>query len=225
MNKSEQISELAVALVAAQKEIKAAIKDASNPFFKSRYADLASVIEAVRMPLNKAGITFLQPVSAAEHGVSVDTILLHTSGQWISETLVMPVTKDDAQGVGSAITYARRYGLQSMCGVPTEDDDGNAATKAAPLKASAPSVATDVWNSLDDKTRSTLTDLATVTKEYLDDGDIDGAAASLESAGLDVDSKVALWSRFDSKQRSALKRAIQVRAINSGMHPTQPAPL
>lgn len=216
MEHSESIKEIATALVKAQKDIKAAVKDAANPFFKSRYADLASIIEAVRTPLNAAGITFLQPVSEAEHGVKVETMLVHESGEWMSESLVMPVAKEDAQGVGSAITYARRYGLQSMCGVPTEDDDGNAATIAPPKKA-AITPTTGAWEALEDKARSRLTDLAIVAKEYIADGDIDGAVKAIDDAALDADHKVALWTQFDSKQRSAMKRAAQIASIKQGM--------
>jgi hypothetical protein len=131
---SDSIKEISGALLKAQIAIRAAIKDATNPHFRSKYADLASVIEAVKEPLNKNSISFIQPVSFDEHGVLVETVLLHTSGEWISGTLAIPVSKQDAQGVGSAISYGRRYGLQSMCGVPAEDDDGNAATASAPSR-------------------------------------------------------------------------------------------
>lgn len=130
MNKSESIVKIAPALLKAQKAIKAALKDANNPHFKSKYADLSSVIDAVKAPLNEAGITFLQGVEDAETGVAVETVLMHESGEWISSTIKIPASKQDAQGYGSATTYARRYGLQAMCGVPAEDDDGNAASKA-----------------------------------------------------------------------------------------------
>ncbi len=216
MKNSESIKEIAAALVKAQTEIKAAIKDSANPFFKSKYADLASVIEAVRIPLNKAGISFLQPVSEAEHGVKVETVLIHTSGEWISESLVMPVSKEDAQGVGSAITYARRYGLQSMCGVPVEDDDGNAAAKSPPAKSTI-TPTTGAWEALTDRDRSLLTDLSNVVKEYVKDGDFEGAMNCIDDAGLDADHKVALWTLFDSKARSAMKRAKQEMALRAGM--------
>lgn len=133
MHRSESIKELAAALPKAQAAMKGAVKDAQNPHFRSKYADLTSVIEAVKPALNANGITFLQPVTFNEHGVCVETLLLHTSGEWISESLTIPVSKHDAQGVGSAISYGRRYGLQAICGVPAEDDDGNAATATAPL--------------------------------------------------------------------------------------------
>lgn len=131
MNRSESIATLAAALVKAQGEIKAALKDSTNPHFRSKYADLSSVVDAVKAPLLKHGISFIQGVNDAEGGVAVETMLLHTSGEWLSSTLRIPASKQDAQGYGSAITYGRRYGLQSMCGVPAEDDDGNAATASA----------------------------------------------------------------------------------------------
>lgn len=132
MNKSESIAKLAPSLCAAFDEIKWAVKDSTNPHYKSKYADISSIIEAVKIPLLKQGIVFLQGVGGSENMVTVETMLLHSSGEWISSTLEIPASKHDAQGFGSAITYGRRYGLQAMCGVPTADDDGEAATKSAP---------------------------------------------------------------------------------------------
>ena len=208
MKTSESIKEIAPALVIAQSEIKAAIKDATNPFFKNKYADLASVIEAVRIPLNKAGISFLQPASANETGVVVETVLLHKSVEWVSESLHMPVNKQDAQAVGSAITYGRRYGLQSFCGVPSEDDDGERASKsqAAPKVIQTPTAG--AWDKMTNEQQSRLTDLAQVVKEYLADQDVEQAIKVIEDAALDADAKVALWTRFDSKQRAMMKKAI-----------------
>ena len=131
MNKSDSIAAIAPALIKAQLEIKAALKDSTNPHFRSKYADLSSVVDAVKVPLLKNGIAFLQGVHDAVDGVAVETFLLHTSGEWLSSTMRIPAVKQDAQGYGSAITYGRRYGLQSMCGVPAEDDDGNAAAASA----------------------------------------------------------------------------------------------
>ncbi len=129
MNKSEQINELATALSKAQGAIKGALKDTANPFFKSKYADLSSVWEACREQLANNGLSVAQTPCKSEHGyVGIETILMHSSGQWISNDFAIPVTKVDAQGFGSAITYARRYALAAMVGVAPEDDDGNAAT-------------------------------------------------------------------------------------------------
>lgn len=136
MQHSETLKEIAPALVKAQSAIRSAIKDATNPHFRSKYADLSSVVEAVKPALVANGITFLQGVADAEGGVAVETMLLHTSGEWISSTLRIPASKNDAQGYGSAITYGRRYGLQSLCGVPSDDDDGNAAVASKGLPAS-----------------------------------------------------------------------------------------
>jgi len=132
MQHSDSIKELAVALHKAQGKFKSALKDSSNPHFRSKYADLTSVIDAVKPALNSEGIVFLQGLSSSENGVVVETMLLHVSGEWISEKLEIPASKHDAQGYGSACTYGRRYGLQAMCGVPAEDDDGNAASASAP---------------------------------------------------------------------------------------------
>ena len=147
MNKSENIGQLALALSKAQGQMKFAAKDANNPFFKSKYADLASVIEAIKVPLSANGIAFVQATDFEDSAVIVETILLHESGEWISGRLRMQPTKNDPQGVGSAVTYAKRYGLQALVGVPSDDDDGNAATglqgapqqgpKAAPKPAPA----------------------------------------------------------------------------------------
>jgi len=133
MTTSDTINELAAALAKAQGKIKGATKDADNPFFKSKYADLASVWDACRAELAANGLSVVQAPRASvyEGGwvIEVETRLLHGSGQWMSESLSLPVGKPDAQGVGSAITYARRYALASFVGVAPEDDDGNAAVK------------------------------------------------------------------------------------------------
>ena len=128
MKKSDTIGKIAVALCLAQKEIKGAIKDSSNPFFKSTYADLASVWEAIRKPLTDHGLSIAQLTDEHPEGVVIETILMHESGEWISGRLYMKPIKNDPQGIGSAITYGRRYGLQAITGVCPEDDDGNKAS-------------------------------------------------------------------------------------------------
>jgi hypothetical protein len=132
MTKSDAINELAAAMAKAQAVMTGAKKDAANPFFKSHYADLASVREACMPALTAHGLSVIQfprLVSAEQGGmvVEVETILAHSSGQFIADTLSVPVTKADAQGVGSAITYARRYALGAVAGVAAEDDDGEGA--------------------------------------------------------------------------------------------------
>ena len=118
------------ALVAAQKSFGPALKSSTNPHFKSRYADLASVVEAVIDGLNANGIALMQLTHECENGVIVETMFLHESGETLSAgKLHVPATKHDAQGYGSALTYARRYSLMAACGVAPEDDDGNAASR------------------------------------------------------------------------------------------------
>lgn len=126
---SQSIAALAAALAKAQGEMQGASKDSVNPHFKSRYADLASVWDACRAVLSKNGLAVLQPVRADGPSVTVTTILTHSSGEWISEALTMTATQNTPQGVGSAITYGRRYGLAAMVGIAPEDDDGNAASQ------------------------------------------------------------------------------------------------
>jgi hypothetical protein len=130
MDKSESIASLAKAMVKAQTVIKPAIKDSNNPFFKSKYADLGSVFDACKDALNNNGITVMQPTSMKDGIVSVETVLLHESGEWISSLYpVKPAKENDPQSLGSAITYARRYSLASIVGVVAdEDDDGNAGS-------------------------------------------------------------------------------------------------
>jgi hypothetical protein len=114
-------------------EIEAATKDATNPHFKNKYAGLPQVIEAIKPALVNHGLFFTQRCHPAEDGVSVETVLHHSGGEMLSlGILYLPANKRDAQGFGSALTYARRYALMTAFGVPAEDDDGNAAAKSNP---------------------------------------------------------------------------------------------
>lgn len=126
MKSSPTIDKIAGALVKAQKAIGSAKKNQENPFFKSSYADLAEVVEVIKKPLNDNGIVVLQPVS----GDLLETVLLHESGEWLSgEVKIVNSKPNDPQAQGSAITYARRYGLLSMLNVPSEDDDAESAVE------------------------------------------------------------------------------------------------
>ena len=130
METSQNIQDIAAALVAAQSEMGNALKGSANPFFKSKYADLNAVREAVIPSLTKHGISVIQPTITRDGRNYVKTVLLHTSGQYISgETEILYKEKDNPQAQGSGITYARRYGLQSICNIGAEDDDGNQAAQ------------------------------------------------------------------------------------------------
>ena len=128
MKTSESIKQIAEALVSAQKEIRFAAKDSTNPHFKSKYANINSVIEAVKKPLNDNGISILQSLSPSDDNkLHLTTRLLHSSGEWIEDTAVCPIQKQDPQGLGSAISYIRRYSISSLCALYADDDDGQSA--------------------------------------------------------------------------------------------------
>lgn len=127
---------IASALVKAQREFGPALKSSTNPHFRSKYADLSACIEAVIGALNNNGIYLMQLTDEHDGGVKVSTVFIHESGEQLTGgSLFMPATKHDAQGFGSALSYARRYSLMAACGIAPEDDDGNQATKSAPPQA------------------------------------------------------------------------------------------
>lgn len=129
LDHSPERDKLFEALAKAQKEIESAVKDKENPFFKSKYADLSSVWDACREPLCKNGLSVLQTVEGSLDMMFLLTTLGHSSGQWTSSRLPLMLAKRDNHGLGSAITYARRYALGAMVGVCSEeDDDANAST-------------------------------------------------------------------------------------------------
>ena len=132
MKMSETIAELAIALSKAQGQIEDATKDGINPAFKSKYADLAAYRAVIREPLAVNDLAIMQLPRTRPGYVEVETILLHKSGEFVSETLEIPVTKFDAHGIGSGITYARRYGLMAVLCLASVDDDGNAAVEPKP---------------------------------------------------------------------------------------------
>lgn len=171
MKKSESIATLAAALTKAQAEIKNAPKSGTNPHFKNKYVPLDEMIPVCKEALNANGISFIQGAEQSESGdvLHLSTMLLHTSGEWIESTLTMKPVKADPQGIGSCITYARRYSLAAICGVASEeDDDGNAASQpakpasktaqAAPARSQYSSAAHEefikTWVKLPDKKRN-----------------------------------------------------------------------
>lgn len=151
MNHSEHINELACALSKAQGEILPALKDNVNPHFKSKYADLNSVWNACREPLSKNGLSVIQTTCEDNGRIVLITTLVHSSGQWIKSSLPLIMTKNDSHGLGSALTYSRRFSLAAMVGVaPDEDDDGNASvapktskTEIKPAQFSVPATLTN----------------------------------------------------------------------------------
>jgi hypothetical protein len=142
MNKSDTIKELAAALASAQAEMPAAKMNAVNPFLKNKYADLGSIIETARPVLAKNGLAFTQLVSSSADGLAVETVLMHKSGEWMSETVSLALGeergKSAAQVAGSVITYLRRYALASVLGIYADEDTDGSQPAPAPKKQPAP---------------------------------------------------------------------------------------
>lgn len=175
MKTSESINELATALSKAQAAMTGAKKSSANPFFKSKYSDLASVCEAISAPFADNGLSYIQSPEFLDNKITVTTRIMHSSGQWIEGVVSLPPTKQDAQGYGSAITYGRRFGLQAMVGVPSVDDDGNDAVKHQAKSVSLP------------------------PQKYLD-----GTSASLDRCQT-LDDLNKLWSTIDKESQQALR--------------------
>lgn len=213
------MKEIAAAFIKAKREFAPALKDKTNPHFRSKYADLGACLEAVNDALLNNSIALYQETSPDPAGVVVETVLMHASGECIrSGKLHVPATKIDAQGFGSALTYARRYSLMVACGIAPEDDDGNAATTAqkAVSSISGAGIKKDSFDSLEPDEKAWLTDLAGVMSKMVADGDAFGALVEFDHAIPQVGDKrlpkadvyvPALQSLLDSKTRSALKAA------------------
>jgi len=136
LNSSPSVKELATALAIVQGQLTFAKKDSKNPFFKSNYADLESVWEACRSLLSDNGLAIMQfPGDYVDGNMTLTTVMTHSSGEWVAQNMSLPVSKPDAQGAGSAITYMRRYALAAIVGVVQADDDGNSASIKATIVA------------------------------------------------------------------------------------------
>lgn len=168
------MKQIAAALIQAKKAFGPVLKDKTNPAFRSKYADLSACLEAVDGACLKADIALYQETSEDATGVTVETVFLHASGEALRcGKLHVPASKQDPQGYGSALTYARRYSLLTACGIAAEDDDGNAAAKAAHAERAA-------WldaRALELESCESLSDLGTVWK----------AAYKLMTANSDTD--------------------------------------
>ena len=189
---------IASALVKAQRGFAPALKTSTNPHFRSKYVDLAGCVEAVVDALNAAGIALIQRTSEDSTGVTVETVFVHESGEMLEcGKLHVPAAKQDPQGYGSALTYARRYSLMAACGIAPEDDDGNAASK---VKVSATKTDLVPTNRL-----SILADVAAAIGERMGVNDLIGAFEEYQGI-IDIEEKTALWAMLDSKTRSSIKK-------------------
>jgi hypothetical protein len=189
---------IASALVKAQRGFAPALKTSTNPHFRSKYVDLAGCVEAVVDALNAAGIALIQRTSEDSTGVTVETVFVHESGEMLEcGKLHVPAAKQDPQGYGSALTYARRYSLMAACGIAPEDDDGNAASRVKVLATKTDLVPT---NRL-----SILADVAAAIGERMGVNDLIGAFEEYQGI-TDIEEKTALWAMLDSKTRSSIKK-------------------
>jgi hypothetical protein len=196
---------IASALVRAQRGFAPALKTSTNPHFRSKYVDLAGCIEAVVDALNAAGIALIQRTSEDSTGVTVETVFVHESGEMMEcGKLHVPASKQDAQGYGSALTYARRYSLMAAAGIAPEDDDGNAASRTPAPKVSA--TKTDL---VPPHRMNVIADVAAAINERISADDVIGAVA--EYSGItDVEEKMTLWGMLDSKTRSTIKKQAEL---------------
>ena len=221
MKTSDSIKELATALAKAQATMAGAKKDSTNPHFRSKYADLASIWEACRDALTSNGIAVVQMTRAtAEEAVIVETRLMHSSGEWIEGELLVPVTKADAQGFGSALTYARRYSLAAAVGVAPEDDDGAAAAAARPTAKqvlpgamNGADVNREALNMMTEEEQDYLRSEATEIKKLHAAGT--NVYDYVESRHFDAEQKMALWALLPSDVRYAIKRGKPPPALAS----------
>ena len=137
MEKSESIKNIAVAMCEVQASMESASKSSDNPFFNSKYADLSEVLRCIKGIIPSKNLSFMQMPSFESGVVSVETIVMHSTGEWISSTSSSPISKSNPQGVGDAITYLRRYSLAAIFGLAQQDDDGNSNSEQAPKNKSS----------------------------------------------------------------------------------------
>ncbi len=192
------MQKVAAALVKAQRQFSPALKSATNPHFKTKYADLSACVEAVIDALGSNGIFLSQPCHESDTGVIVETIFLHESGESFSAgKLHVPASKQDPQGYGSALTYARRYSLMAACGIAPEDDDGNAGSKKPEAKPEPKTAAAQPDMSPKARAARIATGVAA--------GDAAGAAKAL--AGLDDALRDEIWSHLNEATQKKLTAA------------------
>jgi hypothetical protein len=191
------MKQIAMALVAAKRAFGPALKEKTNPAFRSKYADLGSCLEAVDQPCLDNGIAVYQETSEDATGVTVETVFLHESGESLRcGKLHVPAAKQDPQGYGSALTYARRYSLMTACGIAPEDDDGNAASKSNDKL-----VGKAAEDTIDDSPKSVARRICTGVSA----GDAAGAAIYL--AGMPEERLNAIWALIDGPTQNKLTAA------------------
>lgn len=195
------MKQIASALVKAQKAFGPALKTCTNPHFKSKYADLAACVEAVIDGLNANGVYLAQVCHESDAGVTVETQLIHESGETFSSgRLHVPASKQDPQGYGSALTYARRYSLMAACGIAPEDDDGNAAKRKSEAENPLPN-------------RTKVMQITNSIREHLSQEREMGALQEWELVCDDEDMAKAVWAGLTTPERDKV-RSLRQQAAN-----------
>jgi len=224
MNKSGSIAALSAALAKAQGEVKNPHFDSTNPHFKSKFASLGAVREAVIPVLTKHGLSMSQWPISVNGSAGCRTLLTHSSGEWLEEEFLIPVDKHNAHGYASAVTYSKRIAMQSVAGVVgDEDDDGNQAVgdnvkgerKDAPGKGPTITPVTGMFESLPIDMQNAVMDIVYRTESLFKRGDEAGAwdewSASIRAISEEPHGDVAravAWNRMDSKVRAALAKRV-----------------
>ena len=194
-------------LVKAQSEMTHAAFDQTNPHFKSKFASLKSVIDAIKPALNANGIFFMQVSHPLDHGVGIETIFCKADEKLSTGVVMVPVDKANAQGLGSALTYAKRYSLAMACGIAADvDDDGNGAAAAPPQRKGQSVVRTVIEQEgivVDETKRDTyVTQLLAKVTEV----DTGGVQELVDELSTDSDMKIAVWAELPSNVRSFIKK-------------------
>jgi len=213
---------LFAAMAKAQSQLGVALKSASNPFFRSKYADLNEVWKACREALTSNGIAVLQfPLHSEDGRVHLETMLCHSSGESISRTFSTPIKDQTPQGYGSAITYLRRFSLAATVGIVADEDDDGATASGTVKPGVGVHKATDgAKEGLTNAQREIVDRLFSTVVDCFEAGNAELAYQAIEAVGLETDMRVALWDMLDSKQRSALKRiGASKRELNEPVQP------
>jgi len=211
-NTEHATPELFAALSKAQGEIENASKNAANPHFKSKYADLAEILNTTRPVFAAHGLSLSQFPGFNGSLASVTTVIAHSSGGYIVAVASCVPAKSDAQGIGSATTYLRRYSAAAAAGIAQEDDDGQSAAhnrKPEPVASIKVKPTDGAWEAQNPESQAFLLKLAAeVMALYATEGG-EAAADHLSAQGLDTDEKAAIWTRFESPVRTAITKALK----------------
>ena len=195
------------ALVKAQSEMSHAAFDQTNPHFKSKFASLKSVIDAVKPALNANGIAYIQRSVPMDHGIAVETVFYGHGGELATGPVVMPIDMANAHGYASATTYAKRISLSMACGIAAdEDDDGNAAAKAPPKKRGQSVIETVMQESGIQVDQAKRDQYATALVNCVQQADEAGINELIEELNTDSDMKIAVWRELPSGVRTSITK-------------------